>query len=195
MGSVIQAPAAADAQKKASRIMHQTIEAIKALGISREMIRTSGISLWPIYERRGPLPERERPPRIIAYRARISMEVRVEDLSLAGAVIDAAMASGANKIMGVSFQLREEAPYKREALRKAALAAHEKAKAIANALGLEVARVVEISEGQVRVIQPMPRAQMALSLSKQPTPVEPGLIEVGARVSIRFLLRGTLGTP
>ncbi len=72
----------------------------------------------------------------------------------------------------------------------AARQARAKADALADALGLEIARVLSVVEGSPAVVRPYaPRAAMMQAEAAAPTtPVEPGSDEVRASVTLRVLV-------
>jgi uncharacterized protein YggE len=191
IGAVAQAKQANEAQEKVNGIVVKTIEAIKELGIDEKAIRTAGLSVSPVYsnppqqpmEREGINPN----PHITAYRAANVVEVRVDDLSKLGQVIDAGVASGANNIDGVDFSLKDEGPQRREALARAARDAREKAEALAEAMSLRLEGVQEVTEGGVNVMPPRPYfGRAAMAAEAVSTPVEPGEIRTDASVTVSY---------
>jgi uncharacterized protein YggE len=185
---VAQAKEAASAQKQVNRIVHDAITGIKALGIPEEKITTVGLSLWPVYSERHPKTgEQPAEPRIVAHRANNSIRVRVNDLTLVGEIIDAGVSAGANKIEGISFELQSDTEHRKQALFLAGQTARAKAEVIARAMNVRLVSVVEILEGGISVMRPLRgRGKMLAAAADVPTPVQPGEIQIGASVTVRY---------
>jgi hypothetical protein len=162
------------------------------MGIAEEKIRTSDLSLWPVYDQ--PQPDDRgmmRPPNIVGYQASNVISVELEDLTKIGAVIDASVAAGANQLQGVEFGLRNDLRARSEALRRAVAAARTKADVLAQAAELQLGPLVELNEGGVD-FQPPPQpmyGRMAMDMAAE-TNVQPGQLTVTARVTLVYRLRG-----
>jgi uncharacterized protein YggE len=195
LGAVAQSSQAAEAQKLVGEIVTKTIDAVKQLGIDEKSIRTAGVSLTPVYtdQHLRPLqpgqPQEPQEPRISGYRASNTLEVRLDDLSRLGPVIDAGVATGANNVEGVDFQLKDDGPQRKAALKQAATDARGKAEALADAMGMRLGPVIEVIEGggPGRPIPMARRAMLAESFAAN-TPVQPGQLQVTASVTITYRL-------
>lgn len=132
---------AAEALGRCAEKASTIISAIEELGISREDLKTSSITVNPRYD------WEQKPPKLIDYEASYSLTVRVRDLTLVGKVIDAAFSAGADKMYGLQFTISEEkkAELLNEAIKAAISDAMRKAEAAASSLGLKVVRVESIS--------------------------------------------------
>ena len=185
MSVVFQEPTAGAAQSKVNAAAQKAVAAIEALGVQRRAIRTSDLSLNPVHEeRRGAKDDDEppRPPRLLGYRARLSLRVRLEDVHTAGRVIDAAIGAGINDLDGIDFGLRDDAPDRDIALGRAVASAKRKADVIAAAMGVELAEVLEISED----VESGYRSGVSYFNSPEETVIEPGEVTVEARVDVRY---------
>lgn len=181
VGAQIQRPAAAEASGEVSRIADQILARVQALGVRRLDIRTSGVQLTPVFS-----TPRDGTPQVVAYRAIYTLTVTLTDLRLVGPVIDESVKVGANQVLGVSFGLRDASEARRDALTMAVREARDKADAIARAAGLQIKGILQISEEFVGVeVRSLGRAVPAPSPTV-PTPIEPGLISVTARVTMVF---------
>ena len=154
------------------------------MGVRAEHIQTAELRLSPVYNTRGRRPGSSSEPRVVAYRASNMVSVRLENLSLVGLVIDAAMKAGGNQLQGVHFALRNDLSAREQALKEAVKAASQKAKAISEALDVKIIEVLEVNEGSVSVrrVQPQ-RIEASLAAA---TPVSPGQLTVSASVTIRY---------
>jgi uncharacterized protein YggE len=187
LGAVAEAKQAIEAQKQLNLIMQRVVKDIKALGIADEKIRTDRLYLYPVYSNPGRKTDQEPDaPRIVGYRAANTVRVQVDDLERIGSVIDAGITAGANQLANLSFELREDGKYRREALKLATQEARVKAEAIAAAMSLQLGEVVEIREEGARMPYPVERKYAAPASAG--APIQPGQIEVSAGVSIRFKL-------
>ena len=194
LGATAQAETASAAQEQVNQVVQAAVEAIRAAGIREEMISTAGISLYPVYSDQAPRPlpgggqQRPPEPRIVAYRASNSVRVIVDDLTKVGDVIDEAVKAGANQIEGLSFELKDDTAARREALTGASKQARAKADAIAQAMGLRIDGVFQVTEGGVQVMQPrmeLARAGVA-AMDAAGTPVQPGQVDVHASVTVTY---------
>ena len=167
--------AGAENAKQSSAVI---TELKKQLGAAAEF-QTMNYSLHPTYrtQRDGGKPT------IAGYQANNTVEVKLNDVALAGKTIDAATRSGANQIQGVNFSMRDEQKLRAEALAKAATQARANVQALAGAVGLRMVRLLKVEDGEpIRVI-PM-RMEMMRAQDSAQTPVEPGEIQVRATVTI-----------
>jgi uncharacterized protein len=188
LGVVAQAPTARAAQEQVNRTANAALEAIRKLGIKAEDIQTSGLSLSPLYSQGRPGAE-EQAPRINGYQANNAVTIRIEDLTKVGPVIDAGLGAGANNLEGVVFGLRNDEAARAAALTDAVREARAKAEALAQALKVQLAGILEVSEGGVSVYPPpypkVGRVAMA-EFSQTDTPVSAGQVGVEATVTIRY---------
>ena len=185
VGGVAQASSAAAAQSALNASIGRVIEALEAAGVPPRNLRSTGISVQPVYEMSG--TERDS-PEIRGYRATNAVAVIV-DPARVGPVIDAAMKAGANRIEGVTFRLRDDTMARRTVLREAFREARAKAQAIASEGGFRLGEVLEV----VETIGPVPELRTTdwTGLTVRPlevTPVEPGTLELRAGVSVRFAI-------
>jgi uncharacterized protein len=169
-----------DAQRANADAMKSVLDRMKALGLPDDAIRTSGYDLQPEFDfANGKQTLR-------GYLARNSVEVRVDEISRAGDVLDAAVGSGATNVSGVRFDLKDRSAPEREALRSAVADARKRADAAAAGAGMKVDRVIRIEEH--RSISPEPRpmmmARQSMVADAGAPPIVPGEIEVRVSVTL-----------
>lgn len=181
LGVVQSAPTAGSAQTRANQTMQTILDAIRQLGIPDKAIQTTRITLSPEYAAR-----RTEAPVVSGYRASNTLSIRLEDLDLAGRVLDAATNVGGNEIQGIQFDLKDDTAARLQALREAVRSAHAKAEVMAEALGMKLGRVIEIAESNVQ-IRPVFQATRMMEQSSA-APVAPGQITVSAQVTLRCAL-------
>ena len=186
LGIVRQAPVAQTAQEQANTAAQEILNAVQRTGVPANQIQTARLVLSPIYAPRG--PDSRDAPRIVAYNATNSISIRLTNLSIVGAVIDAGLKAGANQLEGVFFGLRNDLPSRQQALKQAVEEARSKAETIADALRVNLAEVLEVSEGGVSIVDRVEPLMMsrAMAAAVPETPVSPGQIEVRANVAIRY---------
>ena len=186
LGVTANAPTAGAACQAEAQKMTATIASLKARGVEAKDIQTSGLSLNAQYD----FPQNA-PRRLTGYEASNRVTIVVRDLARTGAVIDAAVASGANGIDGVSFGLSNPKPLQDEARRKAVADLSEKAQLYAGATGMRIARLINLTEGSDAAPSPRPmfKTMTARSMvAEAVTPVEGGQIEVQVTLSATYEL-------
>jgi uncharacterized protein YggE len=188
LGASVQTGSAPTSQEQVNATMQKVIEAIKATGIPEAQIKTTGLSLSPVYGN-DPNPNREgMEPKIVGYRAANSVQVRLTEPARVGAAIDAGIRAGANELQGVFFSPENDAAQRRLALQRAVAKAKEKATVLADALNVNLFEIVYVSEDINSAPPPyMPMARFAADAMS--TPVQPGESSVTARVTITYRIQ------
>ncbi|MBR6009385.1 MAG: SIMPL domain-containing protein [Clostridia bacterium] len=132
---------------KAQQQVNEAIAAIRkaliGLGVSEENITTDYISIGAVYDYSFDLA------RLTAYSATTTLAVKVTDIDKVGTLIDAAFASGANDLNGITFSASDTEQAKAESLKMAVENAKAKAEILAEAAGLRITGIEVISEGGV----------------------------------------------
>ncbi len=95
-GVVTQAQTATQALAANSAVAARVISALKTAGVATKDLQTEAVSLSPRYSDRG--------DEILGYTATNTVSATVRELGRAGAVIDAAVAAGANTVQGPSLR-------------------------------------------------------------------------------------------
>lgn len=184
VGVAVISESALEASREALRRMNEIYDGLAVLGIDRDSIETTNLSIHSEYTPQG--PGQEEPPS--RYRAQNMVRVRTGETDQAGPLIDTLIQSGANQLMGVRFGVSDETPYLEEARRAAVRDARRRAEVMAGELDLVLGRVLEVSsvseEGR-----PVPYEMMGLGGGGESTPVSPGTISFRERVSVIFELQ------
>jgi uncharacterized protein len=180
IGVVTQASTAQAAAAQNATQTQATLDKLRmTLGTAGE-IRTSGYSLQPNYQ----YPRDGGQPIITGYTASNTVEVTTNDLAGLGKLIDVVVAVGANRIQGVQFTVKNEAPAREQALAEAVREAKGNAQAMATAMGMQLGKVILLEQGSNQgIIRPVVR-QLNAAVANAPTPVEPGTVEVRATVTL-----------
>jgi uncharacterized protein YggE len=191
------ADTAGAANTDCSKRMDDVLKAIKALSLQGAEYQTGAVDLTPRYDQH---PYNEPvTPRIVAYSAVNTVRIRTADLKSAPSIIDAALKSGANRIDGVGFGIKQVLEPREEALRMATKAAQRKARVMAESLDLHLERVISVNEttrqyggwmnninrssnlAQVQAVNESSPAEGGES-------IEPGMIEIVVDVSLAYSL-------
>jgi uncharacterized protein YggE len=172
--------AQAAATENAEKLEAVLGELRKALGPGADT-KTINYSLTPVYH----YPKEGGTPTITGYLATNVIQVKTNELSQVGKIIDAAAQSSANRIQSLQFTLKDEQAVYIQALREAAAKARAKAEAIGSALGLKIVRVLSAEEGR-QPSRPVYAEGMQARAAAAPveTPVEPGTLEVRAALTL-----------
>jgi hypothetical protein len=189
LGVEAQERSAADAQQQVNQTAHAIFEALGAAGIQSDAVRTTGVTLSPVYTHPG---ERGGEPTLAGYRAQNVVSIRVTDMERVGPVLDAGLGAGANRVDGIQFSLRDDGDLRRDALSQAIQEARAKAETMADALGVTLVAVQAVEEGDVSVapvFAAMEMRQMAMDRSA-PTPVSSGQVAVNAYVTVHYRIEG-----
>jgi len=187
LGAAAQAETAVAAQGRVDAAVRAILNGIKALGVPEEKIATVQMTLAPVYrDRPRGAGEEPQEPAIVGYRAGNIVRVTVDDLKILGKVVDAGLLAGANRVDGISFDLKDDGEQRRQALGLAARDAQSKAESIARALGVQLGGVRSVSEGGVSVVRPRMDALSAHAVRGEGVAVQPGQLQVDASLTVRY---------
>ena len=185
-GVVTQAETAEAAARENSLRMERVVAVLRKAAGADAQISTGAYSIRPVYT----TPKERTEPRITGYNVSNTVHVRTKGLARFGALIDAAVQAGANQVQRLTFTLSDDSEPRRTALARAAAQARDKAQSIAAALGLNVGRVQSVVEQDAGGVRPLVREAYAMQAAPAPTPIEPGAVEVRARVVLTVELEG-----
>ncbi|TPE64478.1 DUF541 domain-containing protein [Sandaracinobacter neustonicus] len=181
-GVVTQAPEAQAALSANSEKMVRVVAALKKAGVADRDIQTSGLNLQPQFRY-----EQNQPPQLTGFTASNRVQVTLRDLKGAGKVIDTLVKEGANQIDGPDFRVAAPEPLLDKARAEAVAKARARAELYAQAAGLKVVRITEISEG-FQQQAPSPKVRTMAMEAAADTPVSPGEIGLSATVTMAFEL-------
>lgn len=179
------------AQQDNALRMATVIDALAAAGIPRDALKTTGYTIYPVYEEYKSIIDQK----VRTYRVTNTLTVTLHEVNRTGDVIDVAVANGINQANSIQFLLSDEQSreLRTEALKKAVERARADADTVAGALGTSITGVqsADISGGYSPVLFENYQYQEgnAMMKSAAPTPIQPGDITVSAQVSITCLIR------
>lgn len=181
-GVVTQAEDAAAALAANSARMTAVLAAVRKAGVKPADIQTSRLSLQPKY-----VYQQNEAPRLTGFEASNQVQVTLHDVSRIGAVIDALVAAGGNRIEGPNFRVSNAEALLDNARAEAVTKARARAELYARAAGLRVTGISRISEDSGSSA-PVPMPRMMAMAAEAPTPVEAGVVNLSVTVSMQFEL-------
>ncbi|MEB2843138.1 DUF541 domain-containing protein [Rhizobiales bacterium RZME27] len=140
--------------------MSQVLAALKTAGIAEKDLQTSNFSINPQYQQNY-MNSGSAPPKIVGYEVQNGITVKIRDLKGLGGIIDQSVKLGVNQGGQITFTNDDPSAARTEARKKAVAEATEKARTLAEAAGVKVGKVVDISEGEDRFMPPSPMPRMA----------------------------------
>lgn len=158
--------------------MTAVLAAIKDAGIADRDIQTSRLSLQPQYD-----PNKSGTARLTGFQATNQVTIRIRDIDKLPAVLDRAIAAGANEMSGIEFVVSEQSKLLDQARDDAITDARRKAELYAKAAGSKLGRVVSITE---EGSSPPPRPMQAMRAGA--VPVAPGEQTLRAVVTVSYEL-------
>jgi len=182
LGVQTQANTAEGALSQNAEKMTKVLQALVDMGVGKDDIATSSVSLYPTYGQNG--------MDITGYQAANQVDVTLHDMSKVGPVIDAAVGAGANFTNGVMFQLSDQNQGVNQALTAAVANARSKAEALAAAGDAQLGQVVTIQETSGAVGPPIyyDRAMAGAAEASVPTPIQPPTLETQVSVTVVWSL-------
>lgn len=180
LGVVTESKELIGAQQQNSIVGNKVIDSLIALGIDRNQIQTFDYRIEPDYDY-------DQGKQIFrGYKVTHILEVKIDDLSIIGNVVDTAVQNGANYVANVQFTTRYKDSYYQQALVMALNNASSKATTIANTLRVTLNPTpILVTEG-TDVIQPFESQQVAFAKGVSSTQILPGQLLIKASVSADF---------
>jgi len=175
--------AAVNNSKKADKVVSQLKQLIKPeLG---DTIKTSSYTLQPVYEY-----DNSKGKSILSgYSATNQLTVTTKQIKCVGNLTDYAIASGANQIQSINFEITNNREYCKKLLAKATDNAKEQASVIAQTLGVKISGIKQAS-GSCGSEHPYTRMYGAKAMFAEAaapsTPIESGEVKLNATVSVDF---------
>jgi len=168
------------AQQQNSLEVSKVINSLLSLGIAKNLLQTFDYRIDSDYDfDQGKQIFR-------GYKITHILQVKIEDLSLIGKVVDTAVQNGVNYVSNVQFTAKNKESFYQQALSIALINAIEKAKAIANTLKVTlIPTPILVIEGG-NVVQPLFNQPGTFVKGISSTQFEPGQLLVKASISAEF---------
>jgi uncharacterized protein len=125
---------------------------------------------------------------MIGYQAGNDVRVRVRDLNRLGVLLDALVTAGSNQLQGISFAIDDTTALLDQARDRAVQDARRKAERYAAAAGVQVGRVLSISEAGAEIPRPLMRMAAAEMDMGSSVPIASGEQELGVSVNVVYEL-------
>lgn len=185
------AEAAAEAKAENARLSNEVTSALRSAGLSSDELQTASYNIYP--EQRYDMDTEEYI--ITGYVARNAIKISTTKLDNLGSYIDTAIEAGANSVDNINFMLSNEKKQEvdREALAKAAEVAKERAKAMADAAGVELEKLVSVEGGSSYVPYIYRGGIMAMDAKAESAPatdIMPEDLDVRATASLVYQIKG-----
>lgn len=169
---------AREASDANAKQMTKVIAAIKDNGVAERDIQTSRLSLQPQYD-----TSKGNTPRLTGFQASNQVTVRIRTISDMPAIVDHAIAAGANEMSGIEFVVSQQSTLLDQARADAIADAHRKAEIYARAAGVKLGAAVAITDENAAA-PPRPMAAMRAGA----VPVAPGEQMLRAAVTVSYEL-------
>lgn len=181
-----EAGTAREALDAANEAMAAVIAAMKEAGVEARDLQTSGLQINPryVYPQGG---DQEQQPRIVAYQVANTLSVRVRDIARVGEIVDRSVTLGVNQGGSISFTNDDPAAATTQARRLAVRDAVARATTLAEAAGVSLGPILELSEHSLTP-PPMPMGGRAFRMeaAADAVPVEAGESSYRVQVSVTF---------
>ncbi len=181
-----EAATARDALTANNDAMAAVISAMKAAGIEERDLQTAGVQIAPRYNY-TPKPDGSQEAKLVAYQVTNTLSVRVRDLGKTGEILDKSVSLGVNEGGGISFTNDDPSEAITEARKKAVADAISKATTLAEAAGVKLGKIVEISESPMGQT-PVPMLSKYADAAAGSVPIEAGENAYKVHVNVTFEL-------
>lgn len=185
-GVTTEAQTASEALRQNSAEMEKVIARIKAQGVADKDIQTTGINLNALYD----YNQESQRPVFRGYQASNRVSVMLHRIEDTGKLLDALVTAGATDLNGPTFSIENDETAKAVARKRAFERAQAQARAYADLLGYDGAKVLAIAEG-IEGRGPLPElAATRLGIAKDSAepPVQPGMVSTGVSMTIKYEL-------
>lgn len=185
IGVVSEGPNARAALDANNTDMNNVVSSIRNAGVEERDIGTSGFNVEPVYSQPPLRPDgTQSNPQIVGYRISNQVTVRIRNIDNSGAVLDAVVTAGANRVTGIEFGIAESGKLNDEAMRNAIADARRKADLMAQAAGVRLVRILSIT-----INNAFPRPEFDMRLAAAPAkevPILQGERTLSATTSIVY---------
>lgn len=170
------APDATSALNQTNERMSAVIDAVVQQGIDRKDVSTTQVNLAPQYGDNSD---------ITGYQASNSIAVKIRKFDAASPTITAIQTAGGNatRINSVSFSIEDDSQLVKDARSRAFNDAKDRAAQYAQLSGMDLGKVISISEAGATVPPPTPMPRFD-AMAEAAVPLEPGQQTVGFSVTV-----------
>lgn len=181
IGVQTRAATAAAAGAENARKVRAVLDTLRASGLASTQISTTNYSVAPeVVYANG------QSPRVTGYTVSNEVRAEVPQIGRVGAIIDAALAKGANQVSRLDMESSQADSARRVAIANAVTAARDDAAAMARAAGGHLGALLELSSNISAGPRPMFASVAGGVARSAPTPIEAGEQTVSAMVNGRW---------
>jgi uncharacterized protein YggE len=186
LGVVTEDASATEALERNAAVMRDVVRALHKIGLTDKEYQSGRFRLRPRYSARPRNAEPGWQPQITGYEVINSIAVKTTQLDLAGKLVEAANAAGANTIDNLRFTLKDERTQRRDVITQATRNARSDALAMASAADLRLVRILNIRLSDADVQPGSLDIGRKLATASSGTPLDPGALELTAKVVIVY---------
>jgi uncharacterized protein len=182
MGVQTTASSVSTALNEANQAARRVMSALRARGVSRADIQTSGLSIQPNYSNGSPFP--------VGYGVSEQLTATLRNLAKAGSQIQAAATAGGNTttVDGVSLNLTDTGKLLARARAAAVRDAQAKASQFAAALGHPLGAVVSLTSQNIVPYPVFTGYAAAAPAGARSVPVSPGKQQVSVQITVVYAI-------
>ena len=178
-GVVTNSKSARAALSENTKKMSQVFAALKDINVEDRDVTTSNFNISPNWEH-GPNGSRQN-----GYQVSNQVTVRLHDVTFVGAALDTLVRAGANQAGGVQFLVEDRDTLLDTARAEAVTKAKARATLYADAAGVKLGDIIEITEGGMRGPMPVFAGRAA---SMEAAPIAAGEQDLSVSVTITWAL-------
>lgn len=168
--------------------MAEVIDAIKKFGVADRDLQTAGLQIMPRYNYTNN-PDGTQQADLVAYQVVNTLTVRVRDIGKTGEILDKSVSLGVNQGGSIVFTNDDPSATVTEARKNAVAEAKAKAETLAQAAGVSLGRILEITD-QTYGVQPMPIEAKAFDRAMAAAvPIQAGENSYRVQVNITYELK------
>ena len=171
-----------DAQNQTNEAINSILKNLKNLGVSEKDLKTTNYSVNPNYSFEGVA-------RITGYTVTQNIDLKIKDIKNTNRLIDAITGNGGNLIGQVQFGFDDKTKAKLEnkARKEAVGNAKEKAQNLANAAGVRLGKIINVTESQDNFPRPIPFESAKAGIQETPTTnITPGENSIKISVTLTY---------
>ncbi len=173
-----------DAQNQTNKTINSVLENLKNLGISEKDLKTTNYSVNPNYSF-------EVVQRISGYTVTQNIDLKIKNIENTNKAIDTITGNGGNLVGQVQFGFDDKTKAKLEdkARKEAVANAKEKAQSLANAAGVKLGKIINVTEAQDNFPRPVmfDRVKTGIEIEEPPpTNITPGENSVKISVTLTY---------
>ncbi|MFP5110271.1 SIMPL domain-containing protein [Neobacillus sp. C211] len=180
LGIITESKQVINAQQQNSLEVTKVIDSLISLGITKNNIQTFDYRIESDYDY-------DQGKQIFrGYKITHILQVKIEDLSIVGKVVDTAVQNGVNYVSNVQFTVKDKESFYKQVLVMAVNNAIERAKTIAGTLNVSLIPTPRLIIEGGKTVQPVFNQTGAFVKGAASTQIEPGQITVKADVIAEF---------